>query len=181
MKDNRFIKILALVLALAMMSVSFVACRDTVGAEDTESQTEKETLAFVPPPFDDGAKQYEPALEDIPSELGYSIIYDPGRMAYKVGICGCFLINSENKANIYFTNPDVNDVWLKLRIYNEENPSDIVCETGLLRPGETLDTVEFRRPLEDGETIMVKVMSYDPENYYSRGVVHMKPQIKNEK
>ena len=104
-----------------------------------------------------------------------------GRMSYKVGFCGYFLINSENKADIYFTNPDVNTLWLKLRIYSKENPNDIVCETGLLRPGETLKTVQFNRPIADEEELIVKVMSYVPETYYSGGVIHMQPYVMNEK
>lgn len=180
-KRNRILKLLATVLAFVMLILPIVSCGDGQDEKESESETKKETLPFVPPPFADGVIEHEPTLDEVPSELGYSIIYDASRMSYKIGLCGLFLINSENKADIYFTNPSVNDVWLKLRIYSESDPKDIVCETGLIKPGELLKTVEFNRLLVDGEPIIVKVMSYDPSNYYSRGAFSMKPYVMNAK
>ena len=174
------LKFLAMALALTLLILPTVSCGD--GQNNNESETEKtrETLPFVPPPFDENAIEHEPMLDEVPENLGYSIIYDASRMSYKIGLCGLFLVNSENKADIYFTNPSVNEVWLKLRIYSEADSTDIICETGLIKPGELLKTVEFNRPLEDGEPIIVKVMSYDPSNYYSMGAFMMKPYVVND-
>ena len=66
-----------------------------------------------------------------------------------------------------------------LRVYDEKE--NIVCETGLIRPGEYIKTVTFNRDIENEEVLTVKVMSYEPDTYMSAGAFKLKPYVMSKK
>lgn len=121
-----------------------------------------ETQPFTPPPFEEEAQSGVP---EVPATLGWSEV---DAKFYKASICGVVSI-TDGAADLWMTNPESNTVWLKLRILNAEG--EILAETGILRPGEYLQTVEFNTVPEPGETIGLKLMAYEPETYYSAGSV----------
>ena len=149
------VRILSLLLAMITVLVCFAACSDN-------KEPQQQRGEFVPPAFDSAAIQGTPDISD-PRAVGYSQL---DAKAYKVSICGLVKLN-ENKADVYFTNPDSNDVWLKLRILNKEG--EIIAETGLVRPGEYLQTITFKTVPQKGDKIVIRVMSYEPDTYYSKG------------
>ncbi len=55
----------------------------------------------------------------------------------------------------------------------------MIAETGLIKPGEYLQTIEFSRAVADDEPLTFKVMGYEPETYLSAGAVSLKPAVKN--
>lgn len=140
-------------------------------SKHNEPKVDKEDAVFVPPPFDSSAVRGEPTP---PEELGYSELYQDG-MSFKVGICGNIILN-DNKANIYFYNCDNNDVWLKLRILDESN--GIICETGLIKPDEYIESVDIPKQLEDNEKVKLKIMAYEPQTYYSEGSIVLNTSVK---
>ena len=119
---------------------------------------------FVPPPFDSSALAGRPA---VPDDLGWSEIYSDG-MSFKAYLCGKLVFNG-NTAPIYLYNTEGNEVWLKLRIYGESGK--ILGETGLIKPGEYIESSTFNTVPKNGETVKMKIMSYEPETYYSEGAV----------
>ena len=64
---------------------------------------------------------------------------------------------------------DGNQVWLKLRILDEED--HILAETGLLKPNEFVRTVTFETVPENRTNIKLKIMAYEPDTYDSAGAV----------
>ena len=78
-------------------------------------------------------------------------------------------------ADVYFTNDDGNEVWLKLRILDEED--NILAETGLLKPNEYVRTVTFDTVPENRATIKLKIMAYEPDTYYSAGAVTLNTTV----
>ncbi len=119
---------------------------------------------FVPPAFESSATEGTPKA---PENLGWQELHQEG-MPFKVGMCGKVLIQ-DNKADLYFTNTKTNEVWMKLRIFDSKG--NVVAETGLIKPGEYLKTVSFTKTLTHGETLRLKVMTYEPETYYSAGSI----------
>lgn len=117
---------------------------------------------FVPPPFETAAKT---GIPDVPDSLGYSEPYQAG-MNYRFGVCANVNV-SESKATVFFTNPEENTVWLKIRVLDENN--ELLGESGLLRPGEYVQYVTLSKELEDGTPIQLKIMGYEPDTYYSAG------------
>ena len=76
---------------------------------------------------------------------------------------------------MYFTNDDGNEVWLKLRILDEED--NILAETGLLKPNQYVRTVTFDTVPENRANIKLKIMAYEPDTYYSAGAVTLNTTV----
>lgn len=131
---------------------------------------------FTPPPFDQAA--VEGTLEETNElkGLGWSKLHQEG-MSYTVYLCGGILINEKNQADVWFYNIPENESYLKLRVFDEQG--NIVAETGLIKPGEYLQTIQFSRAVKDDEPLRIRVMGYEPDTYLSSGAVSLKPAVKN--
>ena len=103
-------------------------------------------------------------------------IYQDG-MAFKCSICGN-VIASGGAADVYFTNSSEQEVWLKLRVLDEDG--NIIGETGLIKPGEYVKSVSIDKDISDGSSIKLKIMAYEPETYYSAGAVTLNTKIGKE-
>lgn len=145
-------RVLCLVLAvLSVLCLAFVGC-------------EEEKPQFVPPAFDATAVQGAHDVQE--GQRGYSVL--DARGVYKVGICGMIVVE-ENKAEVWFTNDAENNVWLKLRV--QDKSGNILGETGIVKPGEYVKEISFTTAPAAGDAIVLRVMSYEPETYYSKGEV----------
>jgi len=142
-------------LVLAVLSVLCVAL---VGCAEEKPQ-------FVPPAFDANAVAGEHHVAE--GTNGYSVL--DARGVYKVGVCGVVKA-VDNKADVWFTNPAENTVWLKLRVQNKQT-GEILGETGLIKPGEYVRSLAFTKTPPVGAAITLRVMSYEPDTYYSKGEV----------
>ena len=127
---------------------------------------EMEIGEFVPPAFDSGATEGTPT---VPEGMGYSELYRDG-MTFKASVCGVVDI-VDGKADIYFTNSAENTLWMKIRIFDESGK--IIAESGLIKPNEYVKTVTFNTVPADGSKIRMKIMTYEPDTYYSGGAVSM--------
>ena len=124
---------------------------------------------FIPPPFEAAAQSGMPAVAD---ESWTQI--DREGMNFSAHVCGKVVLNGTS-ADLYFTNDDGNQVWLKLRILDEED--NILAETGLLKPNEFVRTVTFDTVPENSANIKLKIMAYEPDTYYSAGAVTLNTTI----
>jgi len=128
---------------------------------------EPKTAEFVKPAFEPNA---ENGLPEVPEGSGYGEVWQEG-MAYRFSLCGNVRMEGTS-AVIYFTNPAENDVWLKLRFLDERG--GVRGETGILRPGEYVRSAELSDEIPTGTELTMKVMSYEPETYISRGTVTLR-------
>lgn len=124
------------------------------------------TPEFVPPAFETTAVQGTP---DVSESMGYTELYKEG-MAYHVYVCGVPSVDG-TKLTVYFTNPENNDKYLKLRVLDTDG--NILGETGLLKSGEYVKSVTLTKTLATGENIKLKIMGYEPETYESAGSVSL--------
>ena len=131
---------------------------------------EAETKPFTPPLFDDKAISGEPT---VPDGLGYNILYREG-MSFKVGVCGKVNVTGKT-ADIYLTNIEENNVWLKARFYDAAG--NIIGESGLIKPGEYLNSVELLTVPNSSAQYTIKIMSYEPDTYQSLGAITLTPKI----
>lgn len=122
----------------------------------------QDTAEFTPPPFEPAAVSGVP---EVPESLGYISPYQEG-MGYRFSVCGNVVMEG-NAAAVYLTNPAENEVWLKLRVLDENG--NILGETGLIRPGEYVKDVALTENLTAGTKIKLKIMGYEPETYFSAG------------
>lgn len=158
-KAKRYLIFSAVICALSVAAMFFA-----LGMDKPQVHTE-----FTPPPFEENAEKGTPP---VPKDLGWSEL---DARAFKFSVCGK-VYAKEQKADVWFTNPKSNVLWLKLRILDENN--NIIGETGIIRPGEYVRAVPLFKEVSDDMPITVKVMSYEPETYFSEGAVSLGTRIK---
>ena len=151
-KKNYILPLAAVLCAVSLAVMVFALTRQEVQTEMGE---------FTPPPFDSAAVVGTP---DVPDGLGYSEL---DCQVYKVSLCG--KLNADG--NIWLTNPETNQVWLKVRVLDAKG--SILGETGLIRPGEFVQTVELITIPKSGTPITLKIMAYEPDTYYSAGAASL--------
>ena len=134
----------------------------------TRQEVQTEMGEFTPPPFDGGAVVGSPA---VPEGLGWQEL---DAKVYKAGICGKF-IPKGNTADVWLTNPESNTVWLKVRVLDEKG--NTLGETGIIKPGEYVQSVELDNVPKAGKPIVLKIMAYQPDTYYSEGTVSLNTTV----
>lgn len=145
-----------LIVASVLCAVSLITMISTL----VFTQKDQEPQTFVPPLFEEQAIR---GIPEVPSNLGWSEL---DAQVYKASVCGVVTV-TDGKADVWFTNPESNDVWLKLRVLDGDG--NILGETGLIRPGEYVRAVSFKTIPKPGDAIGLKLMAYEPETYYSAG------------
>ena len=121
------------------------------------------TPTFTPPDFDPQAHAGIPVTT---GDVAYVSVEFAG---YQVGMTRGISLQND-KAYIFFTNFSSNDVWMKLRIY--DSAENILGESGLIKPDEYIEYISLKTDICENEVI-VKVMCYEPETYYSAGSVQI--------
>ena len=144
--------ILVCVLSLTAMTAALLLTSDTQQGQ------------FTPPPFESAAQT---GMPEVPKNLGYSEL---DAKAFKTAVCGVFA-PEENCVDLWLTNPEENSVWLKLRVMDEAGT--VLGETGLLRPGEYVRSLTLNTTPHPGAKVTLKLMAYEPDTYYSAGVVSL--------
>ena len=133
--------------------------------------TGTKTEEFVPPPFDTAAQTGTP---EVPEDLGWQ---EMDAQAYKFSVCGVFAPENGN-ADLWLTNPKENEVWLKIRVLDMNGKT--LGETGLIRPGEYVRSVHLDTVPATGDNVQLKIMAYEPDTYYSAGVVSLNTTVKGD-
>lgn len=124
--------------------------------------------AFTPPPFDAAAQAGAP---EPPQTAGYSEI---DAEAFRFSVAGA-LTAQDGKTDVWLTNPADSTVWLKVRILDENG--NTLGESGLLRPGEYVQSVALAEQPKATAPVQMKIMAYEPETYYSAGAATLRTQL----
>lgn len=125
-------------------------------------QKQAETT-FTPPPFEKNAVQGVPTVDE---SLGWSEL--AVREGYTIKVCGVLQADADGKLPVWLYSDPGNTVWVKLRILDAGG--NRIGETGLLKPGEYVETVQLAESAQAGN-VTLHVMGYEPETYYSGGAV----------
>lgn len=159
--SNSALVAIVCILAVAVSCVGVAIVSIIINFSNNNKQAE-----FIPPEFDVSASKGMPT---VPDGMGYLEVYKEG-MSFNSFICGEVNI-TDGKADIYFTNPEKNTLWMKLRIFDDKG--NVIAETGLIKPNEYLKTVTFDKVPENNSKITMKIMTYEPNTYYSGGAVSL--------
>lgn len=124
---------------------------------------------YSPPPFEKNVVSGTPDTENI---KGYSEMQAAD--AYSFGICGELTVK-DGYTDVYLTSPKSNDVWLKVRILDEDG--NILAESGLIKPGHYVKSVKLNSEISSAINVTLKVMGYEPETYLSAGAVTLKTTL----
>ncbi|MBO5653799.1 MAG: hypothetical protein J6S44_06255 [Clostridia bacterium] len=151
--------VVAVLLAVALVVVVLVA------ASNRHRQG-----TFTPPPFEETAVVGTPTVSDETLRYSYAKITDE----LAVGLCAtCERV--EDDLLIYFTSLEHNTAWVRVKVYDEKGK--LRGESGLLRPGEYVERIPLTSSPK-GETLKIKVLSYEPETYYSLGSAELTVDLK---
>lgn len=155
-----------------LIPVAAVLCAVSIGIMIYAlSTTGGKTEQFIPPPFDTAAQTGTPK---VPEDLGWDEL---DAQSYKFSVCGVFALEN-GKADVWLTNPEENEVWLKVRVLDTDGKT--LGETGLIRPGEYVRSVKLDTEPKTGDNIQLKIMAYEPDTYYSAGVVSLNTTVKGD-
>ncbi|MFI3141174.1 MAG: hypothetical protein R3Y27_02570 [Clostridia bacterium] len=149
------LKIVSVVCILAIIAMAFALM----------SEPDVVIGDFVAPEFDIAAQEGTPSV----SNTSYSEVYMDG-MSFSTVVCALFGVE-DDQAEVFFTNPDTNTAWLKLRIENADG--NVIAETGIIQPGEYVQYINFTEEVASGDSIKLVVMSYEPDTYFSMGSVSL--------
>ena len=116
--------------------------------------------SFTPPPFDPTARTGTPA---VPQDAGYGEI---DAKEFRFSAAGELTVKN-GAADVWLTNPSGSAVWLKVRILDEND--NILGESGLIRAGEYVRSVQLTAVPSATANISLKIMAYEPDTYYSAG------------
>lgn len=120
-------------------------------------------VRFVPPDFDPAAVTGMPNLT---SEDGYSAL---NTGVYIFSISGVLDL-VDGKTDLWLTNHADNEkAWLKVVMKDMKNQK--LGETGLLRPGEYVQSMQITNPPAETCDVKLVVMGYEADTYYSIGNV----------
>lgn len=126
-------------------------------------QSSQPQVRFIPPQFDPDAVQGVP---DLTPEEGYSGL-DAG--TYSFSLSGMLVLEND-QTDVWLTNDNTNEnVWLK--VVMKDLQDNKIGETGLIRPGEYVQSMTLTAPPAETCDIKLVVMGYEPETYYSLGNV----------
>lgn len=115
---------------------------------------------FIPPSFESASAKGIPSP---PEEVKYTEI---SLDTYKFSLSSRLLADENNDVDLFLTNPETNHVWLKARI--TDNNGHLLGETGILRPGEYVQSLHLA-DIKENTNIYLKIMGYEPETFYSLG------------
>lgn len=125
---------------------------------------------FTPPPFESAAVAGVP---DVPADLGWSELVV--RDGFTVSVCGVLNVE-DGQVAVWLYNHPGNDCWLKLRL--QDTKGNILGQTGILRPGEYTQYITLDNVPQKDTTVILKLMGYTPEDYYSAGSMGLETKLR---
>ena len=146
---------------------------DTVQTPDDIVTDDIVTDVLNPMDFDKNALEGEPLHVPNLEKLGYVVLYQEG-MKFKVKVCGNCKFVDGVLVN-YFTNISENDVYLQIKILNEDEKE--IGTSGLLKPNQYINGVKLNEHKEMGDKITMRIYAYDPETLEKIGSAVLKTAI----
>jgi len=120
--------------------------------------------SFTPPPFESRAAVGVPQ----PPEMLRHTRIDAGRFAFMVA--GILRQQEDSSLQIYFTNPEENDVYLLCEIFGADG--EMIYRSGMLRPGEYVANLSpITIPGNEAVDIRINIYALEPEGFFSAGTV----------
>lgn len=135
-------------------------CVASVVAMIAALQYSADRESFSPPPFEQAAQKGVPEVSE---NIGYSEL---DANLFKFSVAGS-ITSDDGKCDVWLTNPQSNHVWIKVRIADKDG--NILGESGLIKPGEYVKTVNLDEVPDKTTNVTLKIMAYEPDTYYSAG------------
>lgn len=155
---------------LSVLAVVFVGITITCFVFSKYGGKEQISPTFVAPAFDDNAVIL--SSEEIPQSAQYKSLSI--KSDFEISMASVVAIN-DNVADVYFTSKTTNTAWLKIEVLSSDGKI-FYGESGLLNAGETIKQIKLNSN-PPGEELIIKILSYEPDTYYSMGTATVRVTI----
>lgn len=155
---------------LSVLAVVFVGIIATCVVVSVKSDGSEQIADFSAPTFDTNVVLAENL--DIPESANYKSLFI--KEGFKISMASTVNITN-NLAEIHFTSEADNAVWLKLVLLTTDGKR--LGESGLIEAGKHLKQIEINNLSSNNDEIIVKILSYEPNTYYSLGTAQVKASI----
>lgn len=118
--------------------------------------------SFTPPPFDGSAISGMPTVDN--NALQYRKVDVAQGFSFYLAMCPRY---EDGEAKVYLTSCEDNIAYVRIILFDSE--SNVIGESGLIKPGEYIEGVALSIQPTEKTTIKAKILSYDPQTYYSMG------------
>ena len=147
---------------LIVLSLVLAAIVATTVVITTRSESPN---VFTPPAFDESAQSGTPL--DLPKDRNFQQIKVSD--GFLVGMCSKLVV-SDDCAEIYLTASSQNTVWIRVVLLDENGKN--IGSTGVLKPDQYVEKIRLNTVPAASTTVTVKIISYEPDTYYSRGTAN---------
>ena len=149
-KEKTIITVTAALLVVALVATAVVFF------------VQKKKNDFTPPPFDEGAISGKPAVDN--DAFQYRKVTVSEELSFSLCMCPSY---EAGKARVLLTNDESSNAYIRIVLFDTEG--NLIGESGLLKPGEYIESVSLSISHEDNTTVKAKILSYDKKTYYSKG------------
>lgn len=128
---------------------------------------------FVAPPFDANALSGEPKPA---KEFGYDTVQAVD--SFRFMLDSSLWQQEDSSVFVHFTNPEDTNIWMMVEIVDENNQS--LYKSGMIKNGEYVEKLEPLTDLSDEPyNITILVYGFEPQTYYSMGIVKLSTVLQN--
>lgn len=127
--------------------------------------TRSQTPSFQPPAFDPAAQVGTPTVAQ---EYQWTPVEVTD--GYTISLCAQPRVEGD-EAVVFFTSPQDNQVWVKLRLLTQEGK--LLGESGVVRSGAYVERVALAQPVTQDTPVVMQVVGYTPETWHSAGKVQL--------
>lgn len=118
-------------------------------------------------------KHEKDAVSGVPSpEESYLYGTVETEFGYKISMAANLYRQENGDVNIFFTNPESNNVYLVCEILDSESKKTL-HKTGYIKPGEYITSISDKRIQNISYKITVRVYAYDMNNFTSFGTTDL--------
>ena len=119
---------------------------------------------FTPPDFDVAAKKGYPTVTDPAAQ--FQKVTASENFAFSMCLCPTY---ENGAARICFASEITNQAYLLIRLYDADG--ELIGQSGLVKPGQYVESVAISLVPTKDMDISAKIFSYEPNTYYSMGTV----------
>ena len=158
-KEKRIITVTAVLLVAALIATAVVFF------------VQKNKNSFDPPPCDKGATSGIPTVNN--DALQYRSVKVSEDLSFSLCMCPSY---EDGEVKVLLTNDEGSSAYVRIVLFDAED--NTVGESGLIKPGEYVESVSLSITPENDMTLKAKILSYDMKTYYSRGTSDGELKIK---
>ena len=141
------------IIAIAIVGIALVKDdrRNQVIVEEFEEPTWELAAVAGAPDVDDPALRY--GQLQIGKDFAVGLCMDPQVV--------------DGQAKLYFASMEDNAVWTRIQLLDESGA--ILGESGILKPGEYVESIGLGKVPKKSGLVIAKILSYEADTYYSQG------------